>query len=60
MQIDLRESRRQMRDETAQPIARTLPRVSAAKGGLAPGIEWDRLSAAVEEMDDLDYVRRFF
>jgi hypothetical protein len=45
---------------TAKPVVRILPRVSAATGGLAPGIEWDRLSAAVEEMDDLDYVRRLF
>jgi len=46
--------------QTAKPVARTLPRVSAAKGGLMPSIDWDRLSAAVEEMDDLDYVRRLF
>ena len=58
----IEEGLRRVVDEsrTAKPVARTLPRVSAAKGGLAPGIEWDRLSATVEEMDDLDYVRRLF
>ena len=58
----IEEGLRRVVDEsrTAKPAARTLPRVSVAKGGLAPGIEWDRLSAAVEEMDDLDYVRRHF
>ena len=58
----MEEGLRRVVDEsrTAKLVARTLPRVSAAKGGLAPGIEWDRLSAAVEEMDDLDYVRRLF
>ena len=58
----IEEGLRRVVDEsrTAKPVARTLPRVSAAKGGLAPGMEWDRLSATVEEMDDLDYVRRLF
>jgi predicted transcriptional regulator len=58
----IEEGLRRVVDEsrTANPIARILPRVSAAKGGLAPGIEWERLSATAEEMDDLDYVRRLF
>jgi predicted transcriptional regulator len=58
----IEEGLRRVVDEsrTAKPVARTLPRVSAAKGGLAPGMKWDRLSASVKEMDDLDYVRRLF
>jgi hypothetical protein len=58
----IEEGLRRVVDEsrTEKPVTRILPRVSAAKGGLAPGIEWDRLAAAVQEMDDLDYVRRFF
>jgi len=34
--------------------------LQSRRHGLIPVIDWDRLSAAVEEMDDLDYVRRFF
>ena len=38
---------------------RKLPRVSAAKGGLMPGIDLDD-SSSLQEMDDLDHARRFF
>jgi hypothetical protein len=41
-----------------QPCARILPRVSAAKAGLMPGIDLD--DSALQEADDLEYVRRFF
>jgi hypothetical protein len=34
-----------------------LPRVSAAGGGLMPGLEMTQISM-IQEMDDLDYVRR--
>jgi hypothetical protein len=40
------------------PSARILPRVSAAKGGLMPGIALD--DSALQEADDLEYARRFF
>ncbi len=36
---------------------RTLPRVSTAGGGLRPGIDLNN-SAALQEMDDLDYIAR--
>jgi len=38
----------------AKPI---LPRISKATGGPAPGIDFTSFSA-LEELDDLDYVRR--
>jgi hypothetical protein len=34
------------------------PPVSSAKGGLMPGFDWDNLSSAVQEEEDLDYVER--
>ena len=37
---------------------RVLPPVSTATGGLMPGIDLND-SAALQEMDDLDYVARF-
>jgi len=36
---------------------RVLPRVSTARGGLQPGIDLND-SAALQEMDDLEYVAR--
>jgi len=36
---------------------RKLPRVSSATGGVMPGIDLDN-SAALQEMDDLEYVAR--
>ena len=36
---------------------RVLPRVSTARGGLLPGIDLND-SAALQEMDDLEYVAR--
>jgi hypothetical protein len=36
---------------------RILPRVSTATGGVAPGIDISN-SAALQEMDDLEYVER--
>ena len=36
---------------------RVLPRVSKAEGGLVPGVDLDKASA-IDEADDLDYVRR--
>jgi hypothetical protein len=36
---------------------RTLPPVSAAGGGLKPGIDLDDMGA-LQEMDDLDFARR--
>jgi hypothetical protein len=36
---------------------RVLPRVSTAGGGPAPGIEFTS-SSALQQLDDLDYVRR--
>ena len=41
----------------ASPKKRVLPPVSKATGGLMPGIELAD-SAALQEMDDLDYMRR--
>jgi hypothetical protein len=41
----------------AQARQRTLPRVSTAKGGLLPGIDLD-VSSAVQEIDDLEYIRK--
>ncbi len=42
---------------TRTPV-RIVPRVSAAKGGLRPGIDLD--DPVWPESDDLEYVRRFF
>jgi predicted DNA-binding protein len=56
----IEEGLRRVVDESPdpQPSARILPRVSVAKGGLAPGI--DLRDSALLEADDLEYVRRFF
>jgi plasmid stability protein len=43
---------------TADPTDRVLPPVSAATGGLMPGIELSDI-AALRETEDLDYARRF-
>jgi hypothetical protein len=37
--------------------SRVMPPVSTARGGLMPGIDLDD-TAALQEMEDLDYVRR--
>lgn len=37
---------------------RKMPRVSAATGGLLPGIDPARIDLAVDEADDLDWLRR--
>jgi hypothetical protein len=39
------------------PVAHMPPPVSKATGGLLPGIDLDD-TAALQELDDLDYVRR--
>lgn len=39
-------------------VKRTMPRVSKAKGGLMPGLNSERLSAQMQEMDDLEYAER--
>jgi hypothetical protein len=43
---------------SAQTTKRVLPPVSKAGGGLMPGFEWNDLSSAVQEMEDVDYARR--
>jgi len=44
-------------DPQARSATRTLPRVSVATGGLAPGVDLND-SAALQDMDDLEYARR--
>jgi len=39
------------------PRKRVMPRISKATGGLMPGIDLNN-SAALQEMDDLDTIRR--
>jgi CopG antitoxin of type II toxin-antitoxin system len=51
LRLIIRESRRDLKSK------RTSPRVSKAGGGLMPGIELNN-SSALQEADDLDYVRR--
>jgi hypothetical protein len=50
---------RRVLNERATPAKakRVLPRVSRATGGLLPGIDLND-SAALQEMDDLEYVAR--
>jgi len=50
---------RRVLNERATPAKtkRVLPRVSSATGGLMPGIDLND-SAALQEMDDLEYVAR--
>jgi hypothetical protein len=45
------------RESESSTETRKPPRVSAATGGLMPGIDLDDLSA-LQEMDDLEYVER--
>jgi hypothetical protein len=50
--------RRVLSDRAAPAKAkRTSPRVSSATGGVLPGIDLNN-SAALQEMDDLEYVER--
>ena len=44
-------------DPQAKSAVRTLPRVSVATGGLMPGVDLSD-SAALQDMDDLEYARR--
>lgn len=46
------------RDKKNESAHKPAP-VSSATGGLKPGFSWDNLAAQAQEMDDLDYVRRF-
>jgi hypothetical protein len=34
------------------------PPISKARGGLAPGLDWENLASLVQEMDDLEYAER--
>ena len=56
----IEEDLRNVVDESTptQAAARVLPRVSAAKGGLLPGINLDDHS--LQEAEDPENVRRFF
>jgi hypothetical protein len=56
----IEEGLRRVVDESrlARSSARILPRVSAAKGGLVPGINLD--DPVWRESDDLEYVGLFF
>ncbi len=56
----IEEGLRRVVDEsrTAQRTDKVLPRVSAAKGGLMPGIDLDDF--ALQDAADLEYIRRFF
>jgi hypothetical protein len=49
--------RRVLAERDRPPRKRILPRVSTATGGVAPGIDISN-SAALQEMDDLEYVER--
>jgi hypothetical protein len=49
--------RRVLKERDQPPEKRILPRVSTATGGPAPGIDISN-SAAMQEMDDLEYVER--
>ena len=51
--------RRVLKESSPTRAKRTMPPVSTARGGLMPGIDLND-SAALREMDDLDYVRRWF
>ena len=55
----IEEGLRRVLSERAAPAKakRVLPRVSKATGGLMPGIDLDN-SAALQEMDDLEYAAR--
>lgn len=46
--------------EKAKPkLGRVTVPVSKATGGLRPGFSWDKLASQVQEMDDIEYARRF-
>ena len=51
---------RRVLDERAgkTEIAHKPAPVSSASGGLAPGMDWDKLATRAQEMDDIEYVRR--
>jgi hypothetical protein len=49
--------RRVLAERASTPKKRILPRVSTATGGVMPGIDISN-SAALQEMDDLEYVER--
>jgi hypothetical protein len=49
--------RRVLKERDPLPGKRILPRVSTATGGVMPGIDISN-SAAMQEMDDLEYVER--
>ena len=45
--------------DPAKPKKRVLPPVSKATGGLKPGFSWDKLASQAQEMEDIEYMRRF-
>lgn len=49
--------RRVLREPPPARARRVMPPVSSASGGLVPGIDLDD-SAALQEMDDFEHVRR--
>jgi hypothetical protein len=49
--------RRVLNERDEAPKKRILPRVSTATGGIMPGIDISN-SAALQEMDDLEYIER--
>jgi len=51
--------RRVVNERPQEKAERKFPRVSTAKGGTRPGIDISD-SPALQEMDDLEYVERFF
>ncbi len=55
----IEEGLRLILDGGGKPVRhrRVLPRVSTANGGLMPGIDLSN-SSALQETDDLDYIRR--
>jgi hypothetical protein len=56
----IEEGLRRVVDESREisSSVRSLPRVSAARGGLRPGIDLE--DSTPLEVDDIEYVRRFF
>jgi len=56
----IEEGLRRVLDERSKPgaVRRVSLPVSSATGGVMPGIDIDN-SAALQEMDDLEYLRRF-
>lgn len=55
----IEEGLRRVLDDRSSAIKakRVMPRVSTATGGLMPGIDLDN-SAALQEMEDLEYMKR--